>query len=578
MKIFFSNDKGSKSFFLRPIFFLAILSFIVLVGACGDEEIAPSPPIPPVPTESTIAEILAALNIGTQISELENMTYTTNGASFEYEEEEPGLVNPQQVNEFTIDVAKELGNRKLILNHINFKVTFPVGFTSSGATTIINDQQGTKSGQYSVASYYFGAVAPTPLYASRIEADLKQYMMANPLELMKIYLQNNPSLAATTAGNILKIPTTIVGHDIDLSIDLETHLPISASIMESDFLHGDVAYKIEYGDWIDLDNIKYPSKITHFYNGDIVKNEAITDVKTNVTLDENTFTPEMVNTPIAYDETLGEKGIYSSQWYSRLSESGLPIDLSLTTAFVAGADWVPFGIADQTIGPKVKIIGRPDLLYWSVAIETTEGVLIVDAPLHQEWCRAIINTVKSEAGFPESEIIGVIPTHSHYDHYGGIREMAAEAGKIYVNETEEVHLRSILSAAHTLVPDALAMGTKDIEIEGVEGITVLDSGAVEIHNVNMGNSGGNPHSDNMLIVYVPAYELVIQADLFNAGGLFALYAGAGAFPLEEATKSTWNVRAKFLLDYINNKELTVSRIVGLHGGIATLPQLNLVAE
>lgn len=576
MKIFFSFDRGNESLLLRPILFLVLL-FIVIAFGCKDEEVTPVTPIPPIPTESTITEVLAALSIGTQISELETMSYTTSGASFEYEEAEPGLVNPQQVNEFTIEVAKELGKRKLRLDHTNLKLTFPIGFTSSGVTTIINDKEGTKSGQYSVVSYYFGAVAPTPLYANRIEADLKQYLMANPLELMKIYLENNPSLTATTTDNILKIPTSIDGHEIDLLIDLETHLPISAAIKESDFLHGDVIYKIEYEGWIEGDNIKFPSKVTHFYNGDIVKNETITAIKTNVTLDENTFTPEMVATPIAYDEALGEKGIYSSQWYSRLSESGLPIDLPLTTAFVAGADWVPFGIADQTIGPKVKIIGRPDLLYWSVAIETAEGVLIVDAPLHQEWCRAIINTVKSEAGFPNSEIIGVIPTHSHYDHYGGIREMAAEAGKVYVNETEQAHLRSILNASHTLVPDALAMGTQDIEIEGIEGIIMLDSGAVEIHNVNMSNESGNPHSDNMLIVYVPAYELVIQADLFNAGGLFALYAGATAFPLEEATKATWKERAKFLLDYINDKELAVSRIVGLHGGIATVEQLNLVA-
>ena len=543
--------------------------------SCKDDDV--DTPVS-TPTESTLQQIVESLGGETIIAEATHLKYKVSGKTFEFEEEEPGQANPIQMNEYEVEITTELTNRKLRMDYTSFEVKYPVAFSSSSATRIINNIEGSESGQYSVVSYYFGAVTPMPIQIARIEADLKNYSISNPMELMKTYLKSNTDLKATTSNNILKIPTILDGLDIELSIDLATHLPQSATVKESDFLHGDVVLEVKYDNWTDFNLIKYPTKIEYFYNENLVKTETISEVRRNAAINSSTFTIEPTGGTIPYDEAIAKRGVYHSQWFSRLADSGIPIDIPLTVGAVAADQWTAAGVPDQTIGENVKLIGRPDILYWGAAIKTSAGVLLVDAPLHPEWSRSIINAAKSPDGFPNEEIIGVIPTHTHYDHYGGIREMANEAGTVYVNADGKSELESVLNASHTLVPDALAMDSKVIQIEEVEGIMLLDGGAVEIHNVNMNSGGNNPHSENMLIVYVPEYELILQADLFNAGGMLALYAGQGAFPMAEETKMIWKDRAKFLLDYINEKNLTVSKVAGMHGGLATLTQLQFVAN
>jgi len=546
------------------------------VFSCKDDDVEPIPA--PTPTESTLKEIVESLGGETVIADASHLKYKVSGKTWEFEEEEPGQMNPIQVNEYQVDITTELTNRKLKMDYTLFDLKYPIAFSSSSSTKIINNNEGSQSGQYSVVSYYFGLVNPMPLQIARIEADLKNYSISNPMELIKTYLKSNTDLTATTSNNILKIPTKVNELDIELSVDLATHLPQSAQVKESDFLHGDVVLEVKYNDWTDFDLIKYPTKIEYFFNENLVKTETISEVRTNVSVDNSTFTPEPTGGSVPYDETVAKRGVYHSQWFSRLGDLGIPIDVPLTIGEVAADQWAAAGIPDQTIGENVKLIGRPDILYWGAAIKTSAGVLLVDAPLHQEWSRSMIEVAKSADGFPGEDIIGVIPTHTHFDHYGGIREMAYEAGKVYVNADGKSELESVINASHTLSPDALATDPKVIEIVEVDGVTILDGGAVEIHNVNINSGGNNPHSENMLIVYVPEYELILQADLFNAGAMLALYAGQGAFPLTDDTKMVWRERAKFLLDYISEKNLTVSKVAGMHGGLATLAQLQFVAN
>ena len=120
-------------------------------------------------------------------------------------------------------------------------------------------------------------------------------------------------------------------------------------------------------------------------------------------------------------------------------------------------------------------------------------------------------------------IIGIIPTHTHYDHFGGIRELAAATGLVYTTPSSTSTVQSILSAEHSLVPDALSSSARTVSVVEIDDILILDNGKVEIHNVTSIEGGSNPHADDMLIVYMPELQLILQADLFNAGGLLALF-------------------------------------------------------
>ena len=578
---------STQSIYLMKRIGLALIIILlsipmIILTSCGDDNppitITPDPEPEPIPTESTVAQIIESLGGATALNELITMSYTASSKTYEYEEAEPIQSNPILTADAHYTITTELTNRKVRTDFDLIDVSYPVGFSSTGATKIINDQTGSQSGRYSVVSFYFGAVGPAPLLSNRIEADLKNYAMSNPLELVKRYLLSNTDVDVETVNNKLSIPTLVDNLNIELSIDLETHLPTQATVKESDFIHGDVDFTVEYKSWAQSGTIMYPKTIEHIYNGDKLKVETIEDVITNSQLESDVFTVEEVPSPHVYNQDLGQRGIYHTQWFSRLGDSGLPIDAPLSTAAVAGGDWIQFGIPDQTISPDVKIIGRPDLLYYAVAIKTEAGVLIVDAPLNQEWCKAIVDAVNGPTGFPGEEIIGVIPTHTHYDHFGGIRELAAASGQVYATPSNSSTIQSALSANHSLVPDALSTSIRSIIVTEIESLLRLDNGRVEIHNVTATEGGTNPHADDMLIVYMPELELILQADLFNAGGLLALYAGQGAAPLSTSTLTTWNERSKYLLQYIEDKGLKVSQVVGMHGGLGSIGQVQLVGE
>ncbi len=528
--------------------------------------------------EISLQEVVDALGGIETIEGIETMSYSINSEAYEYEEEEPSQENPILARNYEYQLATVLNSRKVRLDYSLIKSSYPLAYTTPGALLIIDDTQGSISGQYDTGSYYFGAVQARGLFAPRIESKLKTYAMSNPLELIRRLLDSNPDLDLMTQKRVFTIPTEINGLVLHLHIDKKTALPTMVSTKEVDFIHGDVTFEVKYENWAENTSVPFPSSAKFVYNGDIIKNEQYSNLEINPVLDNTYFDLEPVAQTVPYNLEQSLKGIYHSQWYERFFDFSIAADQPLDFGFVAAGDWVNFGIPDQTVGENLKIIGRPDIAYWAAAVKTSEGVLVIESPFSQEWSRAIINTVKSPAGFPNEEIIGVVQTHTHVDHFSGIREMASEAATVYIGKKGKEAVKKALKADSSILADALSLSSKHTKVEEVQGITSLDGGAVELHSITMTATKNNPHSENMLLVYVPEYEAIIQADLFSPGGLLAIYAGQTLYPLDPTSKAAFKERAKFLLDYIEEKELNVSRIIGIHGGLGSLQQLQFVAN
>ena len=571
------NSSFQLIHFKRLLYFFFFASFVSLCALSCDEEEMIVPP-QPKPTESTLSDVIGALGGLPTINGLDHLFYIVDGKSYEHEEEEPGHSNPILLRDYNYALYTHLNHRNIRVDYTGISSKYPFEFEAGESSFVIKDKVGVSSGQYDFSSLYFGLVNPVALHAPRIEAMLKNYVMSNPYEIIKRVMAINSDLNTMTTDNKFTLPTLVSDLNIEIEINLETHLPVKATIMESDFLHGDVLFEVSYSGWSTAESLKYPAKITYTYNGNIIKEEQITEVTENPIIKDGLLEPEELQELIFYDPEYALKGVFHTQWYDRLFSLGFPIDIPLNPALVMRDQWVAAGLPDQTIGENVKIIGRPDLSYWAIAIKTPGGVYIVDAPLNQEWCQSIIQAIKGPDGFPGEDIVGVIPTHSHFDHFGGIRELAAEAEVVFMHHEGEEILFSILNANHNIKPDRLAQNEKPVNVTGIDGVLSLEGGILELHAIDMAEEDNNPHSDNMLIVYVPEHELIIQADLFNAGVLVALYAGQGAVPLGNSTIATWNNRAKFLMKYIKEKNLKVSKIIGAHGGVASMAQLEFVAQ
>jgi len=76
---------------------------------------------------------------------------------------------------------------------------------------------------------------------------------------------------------------------------------------------------------------------------------------------------------------------------------------------------------------------------------------------------------------------------------------------------------------------------------------------------------GSQHSGTMIVVYLPAERLLIQADLYNP-------------PAANATTPISFPFAANLLDNIQRRGLVVDRVAGIHGRVVPLSDIQAAAR
>ena len=108
----------------------------------------------------------------------------------------------------------------------------------------------------------------------------------------------------------------------------------------------------------------------------------------------------------------------------------------------------------------------------------------------------------------------------------------------------------------TRQPDALAKAGTPVTVEAVGASRTITDGTrtLELHHV-----AGNPHSDTMLMAYLPKERVLIEVDASSPGGTLYPYAAN-------------------LIEHIERLKLKVDKIVPLHGGIVTLKDLAAAAK
>jgi glyoxylase-like metal-dependent hydrolase (beta-lactamase superfamily II) len=104
---------------------------------------------------------------------------------------------------------------------------------------------------------------------------------------------------------------------------------------------------------------------------------------------------------------------------------------------------------------------------------------------------------------------------------------------------------------HSIVADALSKKPGPVTIQTVDDELAITDAA---RTVNIYHVAGNPHSDTMLMVYLPAERVIVEVDAFTPG-------------------SAVNPYAANLLENIDRRKLRVDRIVPLHGTIAPFAEL-----
>jgi len=185
----------------------------------------------------------------------------------------------------------------------------------------------------------------------------------------------------------------------------------------------------------------------------------------------------------------------------------------------------------------------------SVLIEFSDHLMVVEAP---NEARALAVEAKAAELVPDKPIRYLVNTHHHFDHSGGIRTAVSQGQTIVTQAANEAFYRRMADQPSTIVPDAQSGQQQAISIEVVEGARTYadDSMTVEVYHV-----ADNPHSSSMLMAYLPAQKLIIEADAYTPNP-------------SRPQKYSPN-----LLDNIQRLELEIDRIVPIHGAIGDFAEL-----
>jgi glyoxylase-like metal-dependent hydrolase (beta-lactamase superfamily II) len=182
-------------------------------------------------------------------------------------------------------------------------------------------------------------------------------------------------------------------------------------------------------------------------------------------------------------------------------------------------------------------------------------IFVMEAPGNDNVSRQAIEQIKKT--FPGKPIKYVAVTHHHDDHAGGIRTYIAEGATLIAAPGEKEFFEKVAKAKFTIDPDALTRNPQPLKIETIAGgKRVLSDGTttVEIYDI-----GSGPHTEEMLVAFMPNEKIIYQGDLLNRPS-------NGDYPIANDTTAHF---AK----WIEAKKLPVEKIAAVHGPVSTIEEL-----
>jgi glyoxylase-like metal-dependent hydrolase (beta-lactamase superfamily II) len=354
--------------------------------------------------------------------------------------------------------------------------------------------------------YNIGANGNATRVGGQAAADRRTDYFHHPLTLVRHALAPDAKLSNLQAGRIgVTLPN---GEVVRLTLDA-AGLPTEVSSRSYHANLGDVMLTTTFAEYQDIGGLKLPSRVT--------------------TKVDDFTTAELRFTRQAVDATIGDVAA--------------PAAAASATAPAPAAPTV----TSEVLAPGVWFLAGQS--HHSVLVEFADHLMLIEAP--QSEARTLAVIAKARELKPGKPLTQVVTTHHHFDHTAGLRAAIAEGLTVITQEGNKAWAEAMAKRPHTRQPDALAKNAKAITVETVAADRVFKDASMEValHHV-----AGNPHSDTMLMAYIPKARVVVEVDAFSPGSAVQPYAAN-------------------LLENITKRKLRVDRIVPLHGAIVPFAEL-----
>jgi glyoxylase-like metal-dependent hydrolase (beta-lactamase superfamily II) len=145
--------------------------------------------------------------------------------------------------------------------------------------------------------------------------------------------------------------------------------------------------------------------------------------------------------------------------------------------------------------------------YDSVIVEFKDHIMMLEAG--QSEARAIAYIAETKKLIPNKPIRYVMNTHPHSDHTGGLPTLVAEGAIVITQKNNEEFLAKALNTPRTLLNDTLAKNPKKAKVETVLEKRVYSDGT---RTVEMYHIFPAPHSNGLIIAYIPKEKVLFQGD------------------------------------------------------------------
>jgi glyoxylase-like metal-dependent hydrolase (beta-lactamase superfamily II) len=186
--------------------------------------------------------------------------------------------------------------------------------------------------------------------------------------------------------------------------------------------------------------------------------------------------------------------------------------------------------------------------YDSLLVEFRDYIMMLEAG--QSEARALAYIAEARKLIPNKPIRYVMNTHPHADHTAGLPALVAEGATIVTQRNNQAFLEKALNTPRTLLGDTLAKNPKKAKIEAVSEKKVYSDGT---RTVEMYHVSPVPHSNGLLIAYIPREKVLFQGD-------FSLPAPGQPF----------NDHVKALVPILNKLNLDFDRYINVH--TSAMPQ------